>query len=313
VQSSKTATELRSAIILAGGDGQRLRTLTRRITGFEVPKQFCPIVGDETLLQQTRKRVSLMFKPAETMLVLNREHEDLYESHLGGFPGGNLVQQPGNRGTAAAILYSLLIAADRQADLIAFFPSDHYIGDDARFMRHVELAFEAARQMPNLTVLLGIPADGPEVQYGWIDPAGSTSMPTPLAFHGLRGIKRFWEKPAQPVAEQLFRSGCLWNSFVMVSRVPNLLSLFQRAVPALYRKFDSVWTTIGTPVEHRVMRSLYANLPPIEFSTQVLERFSPEMAVLPVRGVEWSDLGEPDRVLEVLARHNLSPAWLEQA
>ena len=313
MQVLKSAAEPRCAIILAGGDGQRLRSLTRRITGFELPKQFCPIVGDETLLEQTRKRVSMMFSPADTMLVLNREHEDLYGPHISGFSASNLLTQPANRGTAAAILYSLLKAAERQADLVAIFPSDHYIGDDARFMRHVEIAFDAVRQMPSLTLLLGIPAEGPEVQYGWIDPARSTSMPTPLAFHGIRGIRRFWEKPVQTVADQLFRSGCLWNSFVMISRVSNLLSLFQRAVPQLYRKFDSVWTTIGTPVEHRVMRSLYANLPAVEFSTQVLERFSPEMGVLPVRNVEWSDLGEPDRVLEILARRGLSPAWLQQA
>src|SRR5262249_40890366 len=149
----------------------------------------------------------------------------------------NLLAQPGNRGTAAAILYALLTAADRRADIVAFFPSDHYIANDERFMRHVETAFDAVRHMPGLTVLLGIPADGPEVQYGWIDPAGSTSMPSQLAFNGLRGIRRFWEKPTPAIAEQLYRQRCLWNSFVMVSRVPNMLSLFRRAVPELYRRF----------------------------------------------------------------------------
>ena len=309
----KTATELRAGIILAGGDGQRLRPLTRRITGFEIPKQFCPILGEETLLSQTRRRISLMFKPAETMLLLNSEHEDLYSPHVVGLPETNLLVQPTNRGTAAGILYSLLRAADRRAETVAFFPSDHYISDDERFMRHVEIAFDAVNQMPGLTVMLGIPAEGPEVQYGWIDPAGSTSMPTPLAFHGLRGIRRFWEKPSPAIAEQLYHRGCLWNSFVMVSRVSTMLELFKRSVPELYRKFDAVWTSLGTRSEHRVMRSLYPNLPTVGFSTEILERFSPEMGVLPIRGIEWSDLGEPARVMEILARRGLSPAWLQQA
>ncbi|HVN29963.1 MAG TPA: sugar phosphate nucleotidyltransferase [Candidatus Binataceae bacterium] len=311
--SIKTATEPRAAIILAGGDGRRLRPLTRRITGFEIPKQFCPILGEETLLSQTRRRVSLMFKAAETMLLLNSEHEDLFASQIAGLPEMNLLVQPTNRGTAAGILYSLLRAADRGAEVVAFFPSDHYISDDERFMRHVEVAFDAVHQVPGLTVMLGVPAEGPEVQYGWIEPAGSTSMPTPLAFHGLRGIRRFWEKPSQSMAEQLYRRGCLWNSFVMVSRVSNMLELFRRSVPELYRKFDAVWTSLGTRSEQRVMRSLYPNLPSVGFSTEILERFSPEMGVLPIRGVEWSDLGEPARVIEILARRGLSPAWLQQA
>ena len=42
------------AVLLAGGDGVRLRDLTVRIVGDHRPKQFCPIVGAESLLRQTR-------------------------------------------------------------------------------------------------------------------------------------------------------------------------------------------------------------------------------------------------------------------
>jgi len=99
----------------------------------------------------------------------------------------------------------------------------------------------------------------------------------------------------------------------MVSGVSNMLELFRRSVPELYSKFDAVWTSLGTRSEHRVMRSLYPNLPNVGFSTEILERFSPEMGVLPIRGIEWSDLGEPARVMEILGRRGLSPAWLQQA
>lgn len=40
----------RWAIIRAGGDGTRLRDLTRRIAGDDRPKQFCPLLGEETHL-----------------------------------------------------------------------------------------------------------------------------------------------------------------------------------------------------------------------------------------------------------------------
>ena len=49
----------RHAIILAGGDGTRLSEVTRRISGDTTPKQFCPVIGNTSLLEQTRLRVSL--------------------------------------------------------------------------------------------------------------------------------------------------------------------------------------------------------------------------------------------------------------
>ena len=42
----------RWGMVLAGGDGVRLRPLTRFICGDERPKQFCPLLGDSSLLQQ---------------------------------------------------------------------------------------------------------------------------------------------------------------------------------------------------------------------------------------------------------------------
>ena len=47
-------------VILAGGDGKRLHPLTRKIAGDDRLKQFCAVVGDATLLQQTRSRVAVM-------------------------------------------------------------------------------------------------------------------------------------------------------------------------------------------------------------------------------------------------------------
>src|SRR5215471_11971924 len=55
-----------SAIILAGGDGSRLSSLTRKIAGKQTPKQFCPVLTDETLLEQTLRRVSLVVPSSRT-------------------------------------------------------------------------------------------------------------------------------------------------------------------------------------------------------------------------------------------------------
>ena len=96
------------AVILAGGDGTRLKSLSRRITGDERPKQFCPVISDMSLVKETQKRVALEVAKERTLFLLNRLHQPYYSEILGGTPAGNLIEQPRNIGTAPAILYSVL-------------------------------------------------------------------------------------------------------------------------------------------------------------------------------------------------------------
>ena len=56
-----------AALILAGGDGTRLRALTRRLAGDDRPKQFCALLGEQTLLEQTRRRAARLIAPARTL------------------------------------------------------------------------------------------------------------------------------------------------------------------------------------------------------------------------------------------------------
>jgi mannose-1-phosphate guanylyltransferase len=89
-----------AAIVLAGGDGTRLRALTRPLTGDDRPKQFCALLGEETLLAQTRRRAARLVAPERTLLSVTRTHEPYYRSALADVPRRNVVAQPRNRGTA---------------------------------------------------------------------------------------------------------------------------------------------------------------------------------------------------------------------
>ena len=299
----------RWGIILAGGDGTRLRSLTRAIAGDERPKQFCPILGRETLLDQTRRRAALPVPPGQTLVMLTGGHRRFYEPLLAGVPQRNLVVQPQNKGTAPAILYALLrLAAAAPTAPMAIFPSDHYVSDDARFMAHAEAAFQAVRARPETVVLLGIAPDGPEEEYGWIEPADPLIAAEPGT---LSRVRRFWEKPSADVARTLWARGCLWNSFVMVGGVPAFLGLIASALPDLYEAFAAVRDALGGPGEEAALRRLYARLPESNFSREVLAARPAGLAVLPVVGVRWSDWGEPGRVLGTLARIGVRPQWAE--
>jgi mannose-1-phosphate guanylyltransferase len=297
---------VRGAIILAGGEGSRLRELTRQIVGYPTPKQFCPVIGDASLLQQTRQRVSMIIKEHHIFTVVNRAHERFYQASLSDVQQSRLIVQPEARGTAVAIVYALLHAA-RIASMgsVAIFPSDHYIDDDEVFMSHVDAAFDAVEQRPEITVLLGITPDRPEQGYGWIEPGEQLAASCGRVFE----VRRFWEKPLQTIAQNLMRRGCLWNSFVMVGRVSTLLGLVMMARPELYASFVRLRPFIGTPLEEPKAKSLYSRLDAVDFSSDVLAKVPVNLTVLPVCGVKWSDLGEPARVMETLARLGTRPRW----
>lgn len=147
-------------VILAGGEG--LRPLTRRLAGDERPKQFCAILGAETLLEQTRRRVALAISPERTTIVVTQAHQRFYAPLLADLPPARLVEQARNAGTVPAVLRTAVIAP---AAPVAVFPSDHHVSDDPLFMAHVESAFQAVTTRPDLLVLLGITPDAAATDY----------------------------------------------------------------------------------------------------------------------------------------------------
>ena len=287
------------AIVLAGGDGTRLLPLTRKISGDERPKQFCRVIGNSTLLDETRRRVALGFSPQNTMFVLTEKHKNYFAEPLADVPNQNLVIQPKNVGTAPAILYSLMrLEKFNPAASVAFFPSDHYFSDNQIFMSHVQKAFETLEVQTESVILLGIEPENPDEEYGWIEPFSPSSTNNPLNF---ARVRRFWEKPAPDLANKLLSRGCLWNSFVMVGRVSAFLKMMKNSTTELFIKFMEIRSKLNTAEETQAVRTLYKTLPPdSNFSKDVLTVMARDLAVIPVRGSKWSDLGNPDRVFSTL-------------
>ena len=288
------------AIILAGGDGTRLQSMTRAITGDNRPKQFVPVIGRSTLLDQTRRRVALSIAPSRTMIVLTQKHRRFYESLSPEIPESLLLEQPVNKGTAPAILYALLrVAAKSPKAVVALFPSDHFFADDKEFMSHIDVAIDAVKVQPETVMLLGITPTTPETEYGWIEPQPSILA---SAQKSITRVKRFWEKPSFNLATSLMDHGCLWNSFVMVGCVDALLKMTRTAMPEMHAAFAAITPAFETANEHKALAELYSHIEDSNFSHQVLAARPGDLMVMRVGDVGWSDLGEPTRVLSTLAR-----------
>jgi mannose-1-phosphate guanylyltransferase len=279
-------------IVLAAGEGTRLRALTRALHGEDLPKQFATIHGHKSMLQTTMLRTAQFSQPARTVVVVSAEREALAREQISDSSAVDVVAQPKNVGTGPGLLLPLARVVARDPDaIVAVVPSDHYVRDQDAFVESVRRAALVARDQDALVLVAAIP-EGPETQYGWIV-TGSDDIACG------REVTGFVEKPDVSVANELFRAGALWSTFIMVGPARRFLALAKEHLPDQSALFDTYRASLGTSREQRTLWSLYGTMDPADFSRDVLEK-SKALRVVPLQPCGWSDWGTPDRVLASL-------------
>lgn len=274
------------AIILAGGDGTRLASLTHALHREPTPKQFASIDGEQSMLQATILRTARMVPFERIVVVVGPTHARWARPQLAPFPDVALLVQPESLGTAPAILYGLaaIRGFDPDADIL-ILPSDHHVANPGALVAALEEARAAARELDRV-VLLGVRPELPDADYGWIV-AGS-----PIA-QNVRALDRFVEKPDQETAGELFRAAGLWNTFIMCAPVRTLDRLARATLPLHAARFADL---AAREVD---ISDAFRDLPAADFSRDVLQ-LARKLAVVPLIGAGWSDWGTPARVLSTL-------------
>jgi len=303
VHPPKRTPSQRWALILAGGDGTRLQELTREIAGAPIPKQYCRILGEHSLLEATLARAYHFAHRERTIVIVNRNHLSIGREQLRVVEPRNVLIQPCNRDTGPGLLFGLLHLARRDPGAtVAVFPSDHYIGDGLTFIAHVNRAAGIVAEHPDKVAVLGIRPDRAEPGYGYITPA--QPLPTRRDAGPAFRVTAFREKPSVELAHSLFRAGGLWNSFVLVFQVGRMLDLLREFAPT---DVDRMWRHSGDPSS---LASLYDDLTAWNFSSQILARIPEHLVVLPVDDVHWNDWGTRESIEHTLRVLNQPAPWM---
>lgn len=271
------------AVIMAGGKGTRFWPESREAR----PKQFLPLLSDDTMIGQTIQRLSGLFAPENIVIVTNRCHVDLLRSMFPAIPPENILGEPEGRNTAPcmAMAYAHIKNVTEQMTeqvtdpVLAFFPADHAIEGTPSFCETLRACVERAAA-PDTIVTIGITPQSPHTGYGYIELA----EPAGKGFHRSAGFR---EKPDAITAQRYLEAGKFrWNAGMFFLSAATLHNSFQKYAPELAVFSEELRKRMK---ENRNFDDLYHTAPKISIDYAVMEHAA-EILVADAP-FTWDDVG----------------------
>ena len=274
-------------LILAGGIGSRFWPVSRR----RRPKQLLDLLGGGSLLDATARRIEPLCGADGTWVCTTEELAPAVAAELPGVAASRIVGEPSGRNTAPAIGWAVRSMPEHaRDDVIAVFPSDHWVADEEAFLDVLRVGAQAVERGDHDVVTVGTAPDWPETGYGYLE------LEAPAQAGSLERVVRFTEKPDPETAVRFEASGRhFWNAGIFLFRGSVLLDLYRRHLPELAAGLERL-AAEGVGPEDR--RALYADLESVSIDHGLMERLSSIGCVVADCG--WNDLGSWGSLAEAL-------------
>lgn len=275
-------------VLLSGGVGSRLWPVSREGR----PKQFLPLGGDHSMLQETYRRLAGL-DIGDPIVVCNDAHRFMVAEQMREMmvTTGAIILEPEGRNTAPAIALAAIEALKTDPDAVLLvLPADHYMGDAGAFRQAVQAALPTA--MEGHLVTFGVVPARPETGYGYIR-CGDTLT------DGISVLAEFVEKPDLETAQRYVTAGdYLWNSGMFLFRADNYMAALRSANHDMADACDIAMTNAASDLDFvRPEPEAFLACPSDSIDYAVMEHTDRGAVVALDCG--WSDIGAWSALWEV--------------
>lgn len=261
------------------------------------------------MIQQTVDRLAPVASEKNVWVITNHWLREVIAEQLPGVLPDHIVSEPAARNTAPACgLAAFLLEKTEPETVIGIFPSDHVVGNKARFAEVIEVGVKLAAAGENI-VVLGVPPTRPETGYGYIEKGAAVEIVDGIAVHH---VKRFREKPDKHTAEKFLEAGNFaWNGGIFLWSARTLANAVREHVPDMVPLLEKIAAVHGTAEFERVFAEVYPECENISVDYAVLERRSAKgearsgIYCLPA-DFAWNDLGSWASLHEHLGENEAS-------
>lgn len=275
-------------VILSGGAGTRLWPLSREL----YPKQLLPLVGEQTMLQDTVLRLEGLSELGAPLVVCNEAHRFMVAEQLRqvGQTADSVILEPVGRNTAPAVAVAALQAIGAGSDpLLLVLPADHVIRDAEALRAAIRVGVSAVQTGALLT--FGIVPTAPETGYGYIKKGARYEAPGENPAPDVFVVKEFVEKPDLATAEKYLACGdYFWNSGMFLFKASTYLAELEKTAPGILTACQKAWQGRVKDFDFtRLDAEAFAACPADSIDYAVMEK-TDHAVVIPL-DAGWSDVG----------------------
>jgi len=282
-------------VILAGGGGSRLWPMSRK----ERPKQFCQLVSEKTMLEETLERFS-DYSPEDIFISTTADLVDQIEGFLPNFPKENFIVETSRRDTAPAMGFAAVrLSLDDLDEPMAFIPSDHYIGRVDKFHQALKVAEEAIRETGKMLDISIYPTS-PATALGYTKIGKRIMEKEGVEFYEFLGHT---EKPDFSTAQKyLEKGGYLWHANYYMWTPRKFLAAFEKYAPQIFKGLMEIRDELKkkTAAEQEKIAKIYNQLEKISIDYAITEKIANQEVMIIQGEFDWKDIGAWDTLHENL-------------